>query len=317
MISVIIPVYNVEKYIVGCLKSVLNQDLQDFELILVDDGSSDRSVNTAEEYLKDKGVEYTLITKENGGQGSSRNAGLKLAKGDFITFIDSDDAIAKDFLSSLYKEFDEKTDFTFCNFQYVKSQEGPIDDNDEKKIFDKETLLDAFLKRTVNIAVPSMMFRKSFLLDNDLYFDEKIRFSEDQLFIWNVILHSEKTVYLYRKLYGYYLRENSTMTGSSSDKVINSYRQYKEAIKSYFSAYPEYENIEEMILPRWELGTLYTSARMCKYDDFKKIYDEMDGKTIFRRVFGIGEIKAYLLAAVCSTSPKLLYNLCRRMDLNG
>ena len=154
-------------------------------------------------------------------------------------------------------------------------------------------------------------------MENNLFFDEKIRFSEDQPFIWNVILHSGRSVYLYRKMYGYYLRDDSIMTGSSYEKIIASYREFKEVITKIFSGYPEYDNVRELILPRWELGALYTSARIVDYEQYRKIYEEMDGRSILSRIRGIGEIKAYLLAGVCSISLKLLYKLCRRMDLNG
>ena len=72
-----------------------------------------------------------------------------------------------------------------------------------------------------------------------------------------------------------------------------------------------------MILPRWELGTLYTSANLLDYPDYKKIYQMMDGRSVLKRVMGIKEIKAYLLATVCSMSPRFLYELCKRMNLNG
>ena len=317
MISVVVPIYNVEKYIIGCLESILNQDFQDFELILVNDGSKDDSIRLSEDFLKDKNLSWKIINKENGGLASARNAGLKNANGDYVVFIDADDAISNIFLTSLYKQFDENTDFTFCAFQYMKTQVPPYDENNEKKIFNKDELMDAFLKRTIAFVVPSMMFRKNFLIDNNLYFDEDIRFSEDQPFLWNVILHSERSVYLYKKMYGYYLRENSIMTGSSASKVIDSYREFKEVIDAYFAPYPQYEGIKKILLPRWQLGALYTSARICEYTDFKKIYDEMDGKAILKHIVGIGEIKAYLLATICSISPRLLYKLCRRMDLNG
>ena len=317
MISVIVPVYNVEKYIVKCLESIVNQDRRDFELLLVNDGSKDDSISLAREYLTDKDIDWKVIDKENGGLASARNAGLKQARGEYISFIESDDAVSADFLSGLLAEMDDETDFVFCAFQFVKQQKAPEDDNTEKIIFEKEGLMNAFLKRNIAFVVPSMFFKKSFLLENNLFFDEKIRFSEDQPFIWNVILHSGRSVYLYRKMYGYYLRDDSIMTGSSYEKIIASYREFKEVITKIFSGYPEYDNVRELILPRWELGALYTSARIVDYEQYRKIYEEMDGRSILSRIRGIGEIKAYLLAGVCSISLKLLYKLCRRMDLNG
>ena len=315
--SLILPVYRVEAYIAGCLRSVASQDYNDFEVLLVDDGSPDRSIDIARDCLKDTALNWRIIEKENGGVSSARNAGLKEAKGDYVAFIDADDVLSSDFLSSLLKETAEDIDFVFCGYRYVKEQRVPEDTNDQKEILQREELLDRFLKRTIDFVLPSMLFKRSFLLDNRLFLEEKIHFSEDQLYIWNVILHCAKTVYLPKKMYGYYLRESSTMTGSSLKKITDGYREFKTYISEYFDAYPEYRGIKEKLLPRWELGALYTSARITEYDDFQKIYKEMNGKTVFSRLKGIGELKAYLLGFVCSLSPKLLYRLCRRMDLNG
>ena len=318
MISVIVPVYNVERYIVNCLKSIVDQDYTDFELLLVNDGSKDNSIEYAKDYLKGTDINWRVIDKENGGLASARNAGIREAKGDYISFVDADDVWFHDFLSSLLKEIEKDDyDFSFCNFEFVKEQKAPIDDNNNVVEFTREELLKAFLKRTIGFVVPSMMFKKSFLADQGLFFDEKIRFSEDQPFIWNVILHSNRTVYLYKKMYGYYVRENSIMTSSSYDKIMNSFEEYSEYTDKLFKQYPEYADITDKALPRWELGSLYTSADLMNYEDYKKIYDAMSGKTILKRIKGIGEIKAYLLAAVSCLSPRLLYKLCRKLNLNG
>ena len=90
MISVIVPVYNMEKYLEKCVRSILDQDYKDIELILVDDGSKDSSPAMCDEFAK-QDERIKVIHKPNGGQGSARNMGLDIAKGDYISFIDSDD----------------------------------------------------------------------------------------------------------------------------------------------------------------------------------------------------------------------------------
>ena len=316
MISVIVPIYNVEKYLENCLKSIVEQTYRDFELIVVDDGSSDKSVDIANNYLKDKDIKWSLIKKENGGQSSARNAGLRAAKGELISYIDSDDVISPEFLSELVKVLKDDCDFSFCGFEYIKTQN--IDKRSEKKesrIYQKDELLIDFLKRTVSFVVPSMLFRKEFLIDNNLFFEESIRFSEDQAFIWDVLLHCQKAVYVSSKMYGYFLRERSIMTGSPYQRVVDSYNEYKNTIDNIFKDYGQYNNIKKIVMPRWELGTLYSSASLLQYEDYKKLYDAMDGTTLLSRVKGIGEIKAILLAIVARISPKLLYLLCRKMTL--
>ena len=114
--SIIIPVYNVEKYLSQCLDSILNQDFTDFELILVDDGSTDRSGEICDQY-KSKDSRVNVIHQENSGQATARNAGTKASKGEYIIYIDSDDfIISNDFLSELYSSINNnKVDLNFLN----------------------------------------------------------------------------------------------------------------------------------------------------------------------------------------------------------
>lgn len=318
MISIVVPVYNVEKYIVKCLDSIMNQDYQNFEIVLVNDGSTDNSVKIINDYFENKDVIWKLINKENGGLASARNVGIARSKGEYIAFVDSDDTISPDFLSSLLNEIkDNELDFAFCNFEFTKNQEIPNDDNDTKTIYTKEELLVTFLKRSINFVVPSMMFKREFLLGNYLMFNESLRFSEDQPFIWNVILHCNKAVYLYKKMYGYYIRENSIMTSTSYTKLVNSYKEYSKYIKDLFLMYPQYKNIEKLIIPRWELGSLFTASKLLDYSQFKQLYNMMDGTTIYKRVKDIDEEKAKLLGLLCSFSSLLMYKICKKMNLNG
>ena len=318
MISVVIPVYNVEKYIEKTLESVIAQDHGDFEVLLVDDGSTDGSCKLIRDFFKDKDIRWQLLQKENGGQSSARNLGLKHAKGERVIFVDSDDVIAPAFLSSLERSLLSKDyDFSFCDFTYVKKQEAPESPNKGTHIYEKEELLEAFLKRTVRFVVPSMMFRTDFLIDNELYFNENTSFSEDQMFIWDVIFHSSRSIYLDQALYGYFLRERSIMTGSAYDRIMRGFREYERFTQKLRKDYPEEEKRICRILPRWELGTLFTAASLLEYEEFKKMYAAMDGGTILRRIKGIGERNAYLLAGVASLSCRLLYILCRKLDLNG
>ena len=299
MISVVVPVYNVEKYIVKCLESIVNQTYKDYELIIVDDGSTDNTVNVIRNYLESINFHYYLYLKENGGQSSSRNFGLKKSTGDYIVFIDSDDIISDDFLSELYISIiKNNADFSFCNYEFVSQQSPPIDNNNKHILLNKENLLKLFLKRTIDFVVPSMLFKKNFLIDNNIWFDERISFSEDQLFIWNVLFKIKKAVYLNKKMYGYFVREKSIMTGSPYKRILNGFDIYKESVKAMSDNYPEYKSIISLILPRWELGTLYSASKLVSYEEFIDLYNKMDGKTLFKRNLRIKEIKSIGLSFI-------------------
>ena len=107
LISVVLPVYNVERYIIKCMNSVLSQTYKNIEIILVDDGSQDRCPEICERYAK-KDKRVKVIHKENGGLSDARNAGIKVANGEYITFIDSDDYVDNDYVEFLYNTI-EKT----------------------------------------------------------------------------------------------------------------------------------------------------------------------------------------------------------------
>ena len=117
-ISIIIPVYNAEKYLGRCIESVLSQTYRDFELILVDDGSSDSSGQICDAYAN-KDARIHVIHKENGGVSSARNRGIKEALGEYIMFIDSDDSIVEHCFSFLFEERTSMPDLTIFSFTYV------------------------------------------------------------------------------------------------------------------------------------------------------------------------------------------------------
>ena len=318
MISVVVALYNVEKYILGCVDSILAQDERDFELVFVDDGSTDDTVNVVEKRCQGIEIPWKIIRSENRGQSSARNIGLKNAEGEQIVFIDSDDAVSHDFLSMLKRELlSGDYDFSFCNYAFVKKQSVEDDPNEEKRSYMKDDLLQAFLKREIGFVVPSMMFRRDFLLENDLTFNEEIRFSEDQLFIWEVIFHCRKALYLKKKMYGYFVREKSIMTGSPYKKIMKGFEVFRKYTEEAVTKYPEYKKLIAMILPRWELGTLYSSASLVDPEEYRKMYDAMAGRSLLKRLIGIREIKTYALACVAALSPKALYHFCRKLDLNG
>lgn len=125
-ISVVIPVYNVEKYIDMCLKSVFNQRFQNFEIVIVNDGSKDNSEVIIEKYKKIYGDKINYIKKENGGLSSARNKALEYVKGKYVTFLDSDDYIAEDYLEILYNTAEKYNCDVVCSGQNKVREDGEI-----------------------------------------------------------------------------------------------------------------------------------------------------------------------------------------------
>ena len=128
-VSVIVPFYNVEDYIEKCIKSLLNQTLDDLEIILVNDGSKDNSESIAKKYLNEYPKKIIYLEKENGGLGDARNYGIPYAKGEYIAFIDSDDYVEKDMYEQMLKKAEEEqSDMVECDFWWEYSEENKKED---------------------------------------------------------------------------------------------------------------------------------------------------------------------------------------------
>ncbi len=169
MISVIMLTYNREKYLSQMIECILNQTYTDFEFIIVDNGSSDRSAEIAESYaIKDNRIR--LIKRDRGTIGAGRNTGLDAAKGEFVAFVDDDDICTPDYLEFLYNLIIENNaDISICGATWSN--------RDEKKIMDsEEALILLLMRKHYNVAFPTKMFRRS--LFDDLRFDENSRYDD-------------------------------------------------------------------------------------------------------------------------------------------
>ena len=234
MISVIVPVYNVEKYIRACLDSIINQTYRDLEIILVDDGSTDNSGAICDEYAK-KDSRIKVIHKENGGQSVARNIGLQKAKGEFIGFVDSDDSIELDMFESLFSAI-QNVDIAICGYNLVagdkRIESGLLGQN--KTLNQAELWKEIF--GNLNNAVWNKLFRRELL--SGICFDAKFAHGEDLIF--NILyLKSAKTgKYINRYLYNYYKRGDSITTGKFTKRKLLEVDSKDEALRLVQEIYP-------------------------------------------------------------------------------
>lgn len=165
-ISVIVPVYNVEDLLSKCLDSILNQSFKDFELLLIDDGSKDKSGSICEEYAK-KDSRIIVYHKENGGLSSARNFGVGRALGDYITFIDSDDFIDKSMLEILYNNMiDNNVDLSITGVRDIYDGKLSIDADREKMLLNSEETLKLMLMgKKINVYAVSKLYKRSIFED--------------------------------------------------------------------------------------------------------------------------------------------------------
>lgn len=248
-LSIIVPVYNVEKYLEKCIDSILNQDYKNFELILVNDGSTDGSLEICKRYLSvDKRIK--LINKPNGGLSSARNAGLDIACGQYIGFVDSDDWIEKDMYYTLLSIADKyKSDIVQCEYESVME--------DNYKINNNQLIVTNF----TNVQAIDQMYGDRYISStvtwNKIYnkkLFETIRFPvgklhEDEFTTYKLLYESKIVTCINKKLYYYRKTPNSIMNSKFSVKrldiiqaleekkifikSINNKRLYTKTIKTY------------------------------------------------------------------------------------
>lgn len=213
-ISVIIPIYNVEKYLEKCINSILNQTYKNIELILVNDGSKDSCKSICNRYAE-KDSRIKVIHKENGGVSSARNKGIEIATGEYIAFVDSDDYIHKNMYELMINiAKSNKSDITICDFKYVNANNPEkinndlnVDNLEIEEFTSIECLENLYGKTPVKFEVVWNKLYKRELFENVRY--EESRIYEDSIIIHRLIYLSKKVIYLHCPLYMYLQREGS------------------------------------------------------------------------------------------------------------
>lgn len=216
-VSVIVPVYNTEKYLARCIDSILAQTFTDFELILVDDGSTDNSGKICDEYAQ-KDSRIVVIHKENGGVSSARNKGIDVAQGDWISFVDSDDEYYNNHsLKFLYSNISDNTELVIGGYECCneKSDITYQISNDIKEVLTPiEGLKLYYNPQYYNYLGYACikLYNRKFILKNDLKFDERLAYNEDGLFyIQYCSLMKGNIVYTTTPFYKYYQLPSSAM----------------------------------------------------------------------------------------------------------
>lgn len=221
-VSIIVPVYNVERYVEKCIRSILDQSYQNIEIIIVDDGSTDDSYNVCTNLQKESPDKIKLFKKENGGLSSARNFGLLQAQGEYISFVDSDDIVSQDFIEKLVFLLEETSSLVSC-CQVAKFN------NEEKPKFTHTVEYSEYnTKKAIELLVtnkmPSHACNKLYIASLFQNIEFPIDRNYEDIFIMYKIFKNAKKVALYNnaKLYGYLQRKES-ITGSVDSKSLDDY----------------------------------------------------------------------------------------------
>lgn len=270
LLSIIIPAYNVERFITRTLEMLISQNLDECEVIVVNDGSKDKTLEIAQK-IAEKDSHIKVFTQENKGVSVARNAGMQKASGKFIYFMDSDDMLTEETLEFWRKLLHEKPDLKMYGFGY-KSISGGKEKKYVYKDFDKQKienplLKQIFLTKKICFHICSCIYESKFLRENDLQFTPGLKIGEDVEFILKAL---DKTDYLYydaRECFVYLIRDDSAMQGykTFSENQFHSYEVRRDICLS-----TEFQNDDMKKYSNFWLQNQYVSS-LASYlkSDFK------------------------------------------------
>ncbi len=310
LISIIVPVYKVEKYLYRCIDSIINQTYKNLEIILVDDGSPDKCGMICDEFaLKDERIK--VIHQENGGLSAARNAGLDIAQGTFITFVDSDDTIAQDSIATLYCAAAENdADITMMNMKYVTEDDEQYKTEDERHnkniqlpqtfAINNRDFIEGICRYKYSCSFCDKLFRTK-IFKNYRFTVNKT--NEDLLLLTTILLNEGYDILHINYVGYYYLRRQNSITTtkfskSITDTVLNSITLLDTARRCR----PELEScLSELVL--YQCRTYLIILPKQQLSDFRKEYT--------LAVSTIRKLRRYILKAFFKKRDKLfLYLVC-------
>lgn len=315
LISVIVPVYNVEKYLHRCVDSILNQTFGDFELILVNDGSSDNSLAICQEYEK-RDSRVTVIDTPNRGSSSARNTGLSKAVGNWVIHIDSDDWIELDMIQILFdKAIKEDADIVAC---------GLIEDDGEtcKLVhiypYDKyEPKSEIFRVDVQYSSVCNKLVKKELYDKYNIHFVDGVRMWEDVVVTSRLRYHSRKTVIVNKPLYHYFCAPRQNMCSQDAGKFPVSQIRVVEFLTNYFNKISLTDpNLNKLLISlkltaKKRLFSLNTEE---EYNEWKDLYKEANKYILKMKHFPLDcRFKMFLAANISYRNISILHSCFKRL----
>ena len=310
LVSIIIPVYKVEKYLKECVESAKNQTYDSIEIILVDDGSPDRCGRMCDDYTE-KDARIVTIHQQNGGLSKARNTGLKHARGEYVYFLDSDDYIDTRTIESLVETAEEESaDFVFFDGKtFFDSYETNsfVSDYERKQKYParrgREQLKLLFDNDEYRTAVPLSFYNRKYLLQNNLFFKEGI-LHEDELFMLLVFDADGIAAHCHKELYYRRMHTDSIMTTENQEKKYDSLRIiYDELWDKYFLESVKYDALNAFMI---RTAKMVIYKYRCLSDKLKaekkKDYDLFKKKVLKQKAYG-----DYKLRLKCSNKISFLF----------
>ena len=284
--SIIVPVYNVERYLSRCLQSLIDQTLHDIEIICVNDGSTDGSLSVLEKY-KEIDDRITIINKENGGLPSARNAGIDVAEGEYYLFVDSDDYISENACDRLYLEARQTgADIIIFGtriFPEINKEELAwyYDTLTSRQInYRKKSIEALFKEKPSKPFVWNGCYKGELFTKKGLRFDEEMRYGEDMVFLFEVFPLAKEISYIPDMLYNYRCERKDSLMGTISKDFANKLEWHLKILNKIFSNWEKNRLIPKYSkkLGEWALDFMYydlTGGKLEKSDMYRIASDFM------------------------------------------
>lgn len=318
-VSIISPVYNVEKHIINLIKSIKDQTYKNFELILVDDGSLDNSIKIAKEELRGSDIEYKIISKKNGGQSSARNMGFDNASGEYVCTIDSDDVINPNYVKNLVEAIEKNNaEVAFCDLNCVTDETIFDMCNDDFEYEEKngKEFFSSFFMHKIEAGPYSFLISKKYLDKIKLRYNTESRYSEEFIFICNLLHDANIVVHVKQRLYNYCLRPGSVSTSANIDKIMNGYNEIIKSGSKYSKCDCKYCKLYcKYAIPRWIIATARFTAKNMKYFNYKKLLNELDYKKNTRILYKFPKLSIRIAAMSLNISPFFAYHVFKRVGV--
>ena len=319
LVSIIIPIYNVEKYLGECIDSALQQTYEDIEVILVDDGSPDSCPQMCDEYAAlDSRVK--VIHQENGGLSCARNSGLEVARGEYVYFLDSDDYLAENAIRELYDKAKEQNLSVVLFDSYVIDEGGKCDEANHnyirkgryENVYDGKTLFAELVRNSDYKSPVQLLFiRRAFLINCSLSFYEGI-VHEDELFTFLLLMQCKRVGYLDKALYYRRIRDGSIMSTSTTERNFVDCVCVLEEMLNYYAKNDFGAYVDSAV--RTHLASFFTTT-YGRYRSLSKKERDMnrDKKRHLFRIMGkAGYLHDWRVFLNCSL--ELLYLLYRKVS---
>lgn len=260
-VSVVVPIYNVEKYIKKCMDSLVNQTLQEIQIIFVNDGSTDESGNIAKEYASKYPNKIIYLEKENGGLSDARNFGMRYAEGEYIAFLDSDDYVENTMYEEMYnKALQENSDYVECDFLWEYPDKTKKDKRNSYN--NKKEML-----TNVRVVAWNKLIKREILEKNNISFPKGLRY-EDIEFTYKLIPYLNKVSYV-DKEFVHYVQRNNSIANVQNERTAEIFTIFDNIIK-YYQEKNFYEEYKEELEYSYSRILLCSSLkRICKIKDSK------------------------------------------------